>query len=131
VIGGGDAPIFSHHAVFHPRAFDNGKDIQGQPFVRKQLKESGQTGARPLVVIMVMRFRVERSLLELIQPLSQVAEQSGGPIKFKIKAAELDMAGLLGEHNFEEFVVVGLPLEAVDERREKYRATIAGGDIVA
>src|SRR6185295_10825419 len=47
-------------------------------------------------------------------------------VKRKLETAELNMARLLGEHDFQKIEVLGLPLESLNAGGNKYRRAIAG-----
>ncbi len=74
-----------------------------------------------MIVVVIFRRRFK------LRP--QIGELRRRPLELELEAAELEMAGLLGEHDFEIIIIVRLRVEALDDGRQKNRRPIAGGDI--
>jgi len=62
-----------------------------------------------MIVVVVFRRRFK------LRP--QIGELRRRPLELELKAAELEMAGLLGEHDFEIIIVFRLRVEALDDGR--------------
>ncbi len=61
---------------------------------------------------------------------AQVVELCRRAIESEVEAAELDVPGLLGEHDFEKIEVIRLKVEPLHHRRQKNRRAVAGRHVV-
>src|SRR5581483_3906997 len=101
------------------------KNVEGEPFARKQPEKPGQLGEARLLVVPFVAVVVVVILRRRAEPGPEIVEARRGAREFELEAAELDVAGLLGERDFEKIEIVGPGFEALDHRRQKNRRAVA------
>src|SRR5581483_4313251 len=92
----GDAAVLAHHPRFDARALGERKNVEGEPFARKQPEKPGQLGEARLLVVPFVAVVVVVILRRRAEPGPEIVEARRGAREFELEAAELDVAGLLG-----------------------------------